>query len=86
MKFTLEVTPPIEPGDLDLLTGASMTLLALIQNSVKEPQEEEPCGFREFIDDARHPGAPDYTGRTCVSVVGHKGRHRFRDPVPPGMN
>lgn len=85
MKLVLEVTPPIEPGDIDLLTGASMTLLALIQNSVKEeePQEEEPCGFREFFEE---PSGPDYTGRTCVNVVGHKGRHRFRDPVPPGMN
>lgn len=42
VKLILEVTPPIGPDDLDLLGGASMTLLALIQSAAaaNEPEED----------------------------------------------
>lgn len=82
VKLTIEIAGPLGPEDKEILTGTTMVLLALTQHLTGEDEKAEeqpqPCGEREYFAD---PSGPDYTGRTCISEVGHKGRHKFRPTV-----
>lgn len=83
VRLHIEIEGPLGPDDKEILTGATMILLALSQRYA-EPEEAEPqpCGAMEYASEG---GRLEATGMVCVSEVGHKGRHKYRSPVPaPG--
>ena len=91
IKLLIEIEGPLGPDDKDILTGATMILLSLAQKYAPpdEPAAEpQLCGSMEFdaVPDSR---VLEATGRVCISEVGHKGRHKYRDLTPPaagGLN
>lgn len=88
VKLTLEIEGAVGPDDKDILTGATMILMALTQKAIgedapeAEPEEDpQPCGDLEMESLAGDPGGPFATGKVCISEVGHKGRHKYRNPI-----
>jgi len=91
IKLTIEVESPLSPDDRELLSGLSIMTMAIANHELpgreeqpeKEQPEEEstkaapvsPCGFLD----------PTTEGRICVGVLGHRGRHRFREPSPAAL-
>jgi len=91
IKLLIEIEGPLGPDDKDILTGATMILLALAQQyaAPDEPAAEpDGCGSLEYLPNEE--GRNVTTGRLCISEVGHKGRHKYRgieDFTPaPGLN
>jgi hypothetical protein len=88
VRLTFEITSPLEPEDRALLTGLSIMTLAIANHEMakerfpetfppedEEPTEPLPCSSRD----------PDDPTRICVSEVGHKGRHKFRQREVNGL-
>jgi hypothetical protein len=42
VRMTIEIEPPVTEEDMEVMTGASMTLLALITAVSSGQQQEEP--------------------------------------------
>jgi hypothetical protein len=99
IKLSFEITSPLEPEDKELLTGLSIMTMAIANHELAK--EHFPGTFPspdEMAEEARRAAAepmPCLTegkgldaGKSCVSEVGHKGRHRFRLILPPaeGLN
>jgi hypothetical protein len=89
IRLMIEIEGPLGPDDKDLLTGATMIMLALSQKltgddeaPATEATEPLPCADMEYVE-ADGGGLPlQATGRICVGEVGHKGRHKYRDLTP----
>lgn len=97
VKLKIEIEGPVGPDDADILGGTAMILLALVQKTGVNEEEEKPTPeeVEAFTDvlaalaNANGPaacGAPGTDGQVCHGVVGHRGRHLFRQPAVPGMN
>jgi hypothetical protein len=82
IRLSIEITSPLTPDDRDLLSGIAVMTLAIANRELAEqgfpetfpPKEDEqaadaqPCGLVNSASESE----------TCVSPVGHRGRHRFR--------
>jgi hypothetical protein len=97
IKLSFEITSPLGPDDKDLLTGISIMTLAIANHELAK--EHFPDVFPDGEDvreEAREPmqeqalpcASADGRGKYCVNEVGHRGRHRFRQILPPhpGIN
>lgn len=93
VKLAIEILSPLTPDDRDLLAGIAVMTLAIANREMAEnrfpdtftPDEEEteetqeqPCGDLEYTV---RPGSEvaEATGSICISPVGHRGRHKYRD-------
>jgi hypothetical protein len=85
IKLSFEIVSPLEPTDRELLTGVSIMTLAIANHELAKerfpetfPDEEESA---PAPDDGPEPlpcGATNGHDGSCISEVGHRGRHRFR--------
>ena len=86
IKLSFEITSPLGPDDKDLLTGLSIMTLAIANHELAKehfpgvfPDDED--GDRRPPEDGPEPlpcGATNERDESCISEVGHRGRHRFR--------
>ena len=80
MGITLNITvsTPLTEEDDNILAGTAILLMATANRNGQQEQEQEelgepmPCGFRSKTDPTL----------SCISKVGHPGRHKLR---PPGF-
>ena len=99
IKLSIEIISPLGPDDRDMLTGLSIMVMAIANHELAKehfpgtfPSPEEIA--EQQRQDAAEPmpcmaeGRGSDIGKSCVSEVGHKGRHRFRFILPPteGLN
>ena len=86
IRLQIEVTSPLTTEDHELLSGVSVLLLSVANHTLAAERFPEAFGDDETpADEPVVPapcGMPDDAGSTCVSRVGHVGRHKFR-PVSP---
>ena len=85
IRLSFEITSPLGPDDKDLLTGISIMTLAIANHELAKehfpgvfPDDEEST---PAPDDGPEPlpcGATNERDESCISEVGHRGRHRFR--------
>ena len=99
IKLNIEIVSPLEPDDRDMLTGLSIMVMAIANHelakehfpgtfpSPDEIAEQQRQDAAEALPCMASGGGQD-AGKSCVSEVGHKGRHRFRFILPPaeGLN
>jgi len=94
VKLAIEILSPMTPDDRDLLAGIAVMTLAIANREMAEnrfpdtfapdeepepePHQEQPCGDLGYTV---RPGSEvaEPTGSICVSPVGHRGRHKYRD-------
>jgi hypothetical protein len=85
IRLSIEIVSPLEPDDRDLLTGVSIMTLAIANHELAK--QKFPEAFSEDEESALFPeegpkpllcGATNERGESCISEVGHRGRHRFR--------
>ena len=99
VRLSIEIVSPLEPDDRELLTGLSIMVMAIANHELAK--EHFPGIFpspEEMAEEARRQAAEPMpclaqgkgldAGKSCVSEVGHRGRHRFRFILPPaeGLN
>ena len=99
IKLNIEIISPLEPDDREMLTGMSIMVMAIANHELAK--EHFPGTFpspEEFSEEAhRQAGEPmpcmaegrgKDAGKSCVSEVGHQGRHTYRRILPPaeGLN
>jgi hypothetical protein len=85
IKLSFEIVSPLEPADRELLTGVSIMTLAIANHELAK--QKFPEAFSDDEESAPSPeegpeplpcGATNKRDESCVSEVGHRGRHRFR--------
>jgi hypothetical protein len=96
VKLSIDISSPLEPDDRDMLTGLSIMVMAIANHELAKehfpevfPSAEEVAEeTRRQMAEAMPCASADGDGRYCVSEVGHKGRHKFRQILPPtpGIN
>jgi hypothetical protein len=50
---------------------------AAIEQQIATLYPPQPCGALEYVHE---PSGDEATGKVCTGIVGHGGRHRFRQP------
>ncbi len=85
IKLSIEITSPLGPDDKDLLTGVSIMTLAIANHELAKehfpgvfPDDEELAPAPEQGPEPLPCGATNERDESCISEVGHRGRHRFR--------
>ena len=86
IQLNLTVTSPLTSEDRDLLSGITVMLLAISNRNlaqeafpeVFQPAEEEQAGVGTAAIGPQPCGLVAEDGAVCVSKVGHRGRHRYR--------
>ena len=86
IELNIRITSPLSPDDRYLLSGIAVMTLAIANRELASqgfpetfPPDEttdpdisvpQPCGVVVVAD-----------GTVCIQTVGHRGRHRFRQPL-----
>ena len=97
IKLNIEIVSPLEPDDKELLTGLSIMTMAIANHELAKEhfpgtfpspdeiaeQQRKDAAEAEQPLPCMVPGGGQDAGKSCVSEVGHKGRHRFRFILPP---
>ena len=99
IKLSIDIISPLEPDDRDMLTGLSIMVMAIANHELAK--EHFPGTFPspdEIAEQQRQDAAEEMpcmaegkdadAGKSCVSEVGHRGRHTYRSILPPteGLN
>jgi hypothetical protein len=99
VRLSIEIVSPLGPEDKELLTGLSIMVMAIANHELAK--EHFPGTFpspEEMAEEARRAAAEPMpclaqgkgldAGKSCVSEVGHRGRHTYRHILPPaeGLN
>jgi hypothetical protein len=98
------LTSPLEPDGRERLTGLSIMVMAIANHELAKEHPRHLSEPEEIAEEQRREAAraaaskrpcPAWpqgvgtdAGKSCVSEVGHRGRHRFRFILPPteGLN
>jgi hypothetical protein len=82
IKIGIEITSPLTDDDKELLSGIAVMTLAIANRELAK--QGFPDTFPDEDPEAEPPGdcgAVDGEGGSCISLVGHMGRHTYR-PQP----
>jgi hypothetical protein len=81
IELTIRITSPMDESDRELLSGVAVMTLAIANHELAKAKFPEAFGDDVLTEEAIPPapcGMADDAGSFCVSKVGHRGRHRFR--------
>ena len=91
IELSIRITSPLEAEDRELLSGIAVMTLAIANHEMAKQafpdtfgdDEDERAGTATHPAAVRPCGVVAQDGTICVSHMGHRGRHRFRDSGLP---